>query len=340
MKTGHAWLLAFSAVWVAGSFAMACGSSSAGFADGGHDSGPDITTDQTSMFDVMVPDNSQPHPEGSSSDSPITDGGEGGIVDTGIIGNCSPVNGPACDLVKQNCKKGQECVLVSDPDAATGETTACRATQASENRPVGAACCPNNPTNQCDPGLTCIGDTCIGDAGSGGGGGQCAPACCPATDSGPGSNNCGSSAAGYIGQCNLQITGPSDQVLFTACTYESKCIPLGVVPCATGFECNVEGPSGTADCTTIFNPDGGTTGAPAGADCPFANSCDDGLACLTVGMADAATCLWFCHVPGQATPFDAGVLNGTPGHGGCPSGYTCEGAATLYPPWLGACVGP
>jgi len=286
---------------------------------------------EASMFDVKLPDGNQPHPEGFVPDSPVGDAGDGGIFDSGLVGHCSPVNGPACDLVKQNCKKGTECVLVGDPDAALGATTACLPTQPSENRPVGSTCCPNAPSNQCDPGTTCIGNPCV-DGGAPTG--ECAPACCPATaDGGAGSDNCGTSPEGYVGECNINLINGTGGVLYTACTYSSKCIALGVAPCGPGFECIVENEAGSSECFFITGVDGGS---PPGGSCNTSD-CAPGLGCIDLSMSDGGTCLWQCHVTGQATPFDAGLLNGTVGHGGCPAGTTCEGIIG-YPAWLGACI--
>jgi hypothetical protein len=335
MKKRHVCLLGLGAAWTTGGFLLACGGGSGGsFTDGGSDGATDTTTDHMmSTFDGHAPDNSQPQPDVIGSDSKL-DGGSDAPFDSGLVGNCSPVNGPACDIVKQNCPSGKECVILESADAALGVTTACEPTQTSEHLPVGHACCPNPSANPCDKGLTCIGANCVSDAG----GGTCSPACCPGGDGGMPSNNCGTSPEGYLGQCDLSITQGSDE-LFTACTYSQKCIPLDVAPCGTGYTCSVDNDAGAGDCIQINGPDGGTTGAPPGATCMFDNYCAAGLLCA--GTSTTSNCLWECYV-GGTTPFDAGLVDastGALGHGGCPSGYTCDGV-TGFPSWLGVCVPP
>jgi hypothetical protein len=291
-----------------------------------------------STFDSHNPDSNQTNPDGVAPDGHADGGTDGTTSDVVLVGNCSPVNGPACDIVKQNCPSGKECVIIDAPDAALGVTTACEPTQASEHLPVGHVCCPNPAANPCDKGLTCIGSDCVADAG----GGTCSPACCAGGDGGVPSNNCGTSPEGYLGQCDLSITeGSGSDVLYTACTYSQKCIPLDVAPCGKGYSCNVENDAGAADCIPINGPDGGGTGAPPGSSCVFANYCAPGLICA--GSGSSGTCLWECYVVGGAvTPFDAGLLDastGAVGHGGCPSGYTCDGLDDA-PGWLGVCIPP
>jgi hypothetical protein len=307
----------------------------------GGDASMDSTADKTSMFDVNVPDRTG-LPDGVSSDSPIGDGGgDGGGGDSSIMGNCSPVNGPACDIVKQNCPKNHECVIVDAPDAALGVTTACVGTQPTEVKGRGESCCPNDPKgNECLPGLTCVGYDCVGDASSGA---QCAPACCPAVDGGLGSDNCGTSKEGYPGQCDLNLEiGDAD--VDTVCTYASKCIALGVANCGPGYECIVENEAGASECEIIIGPpDAATTGiGPEGQGCTH-YSCAQGLGCIGLAMTDGGECLWQCYYgAGGPPPFDAGLIDastGAVGHGGCQSGYTCEGILG-YPSWLGACIPP
>jgi hypothetical protein len=338
MKTRHVCLLSLGAAWTAGAFVLACGSSGGNFTDAGPDATADTTTDRMSTtFDNHVPDSNQVHPEGGGGGDGHVDGGtDGSMSDVVLVGNCSPVNGPACDIVKQNCPSGKECVIIDAPDAALGVTTACEPTQASEHLPVGHVCCPNAAANPCDKGLTCIGSNCAGDAG----GGTCSPACCPGGDGGTPSNNCGTSPEGYIGQCDIGITettGSGTEQLYTACTYSQKCIPLDVAPCGKGYECSIVNDAGAGDCIGIFGPDGGSVGSPAGGNCTAgSNACQDDTVCIELAGGD--TCLWFCYV-GGTTPFDAGLLSSGVGHGGCPSTYTCEGV-TGFPSWLGACIPP
>jgi len=335
MKTRHACFFAMGAAWCGLSVMLACSSSSTpGF---GGDGGMDTTTER-SMFDVTLPDGNMVLPDGNGGDH-VGDGGSGdsSSMDSGIVGNCSPVNGPACDIVKQNCPSGKECVVVLDKDAALGVTTTCLSDEPTEVRAAGQACCPNDPKgNECKPGLTCVGYDCVGDAASGA---LCAPACCPPEDGGPGSDNCGTSPLGFPGTCDLNLDY-GDAALYMTCTYATKCIALGVAPCGKGYECVVD-EAGASNCDIIIGPpDAASIGVGLGGNCNH-YSCEQGLGCILLGGTDAGgVCLWQCdYTAGGPTPFDAGLLDAAPGHGGCPSGDTCEGV-TGYPPWLGVCVPP
>ncbi len=342
MKTRDTCLLGLGVLWGAGVGFLACSSSSGGFDDGGpSDGGTDITTMFDTGKDTYTPPPDHNHPD----DAPHpTDGGSDAPTDSGLKGGCSPVNGPACDIVLQNCPKDQECVIVSDPSAESGLgfTTGCQKSVSAEHLPSGTFCCPGD-TNQCDPGTTCVGDPCIGDAGSGGGGGRCSPACCP-SDAGPNTANCGvSMPEGYLGYCDISLSGGNpikgddSGSLYTACTYESTCTVF-VAPCSPGYTCLV-GTGGKSTCSTIDvidakAPEGLGNGAP----CMYANVCAQELACI--GFADAGyTCSYLCYIPGGSPPFDAGELTGKPGGGGCPKTYTCEGV-TGFPSWLGVCDPP
>jgi hypothetical protein len=348
MKTRHACFFVLGAAWSGGALLLACGGGGGGTSDGG----PDATTSDApndrgiSTFDNMLPDSVIGNPDGKAPDGHVP--GDGGsndgtmINDTGLVGNCSPVNGPACDIVRQNCPKGKECVLVDDPDAALGVSTACFSTTPTEHLAIGSFCCPpaNENDNPCDPGMVCIGNPCIGDGGSGGGGGNCSPGCCAGLDGGMPSNNCGTNPTGYKGQCDLNIINNESQVLYSACTYSAKCITLDVAPCGNGYECVVENEAGASECLFIIGPDGGSVGVPAGGNCSMYD-CAPNLGCIVLGSTGADTCLWQCYL-GGITPFDAGLLDGSTGalgHGGCPSTYTCE-PIEGYPNWLGACIPP
>jgi hypothetical protein len=141
---------------------------------------------------------------------------------------------------------------------------------------------------------------------------------------------------GYLGQCGIEISIPPSPTLYNACTYSPKCIPFEIAPCGAGYECAVDD-AGAGDCITIDGVDGGTTGAPPGAKCHFANFCEPDLEC--VGPPDGGTCLYECYLSGGTPPFDAAATTGAAGRGGCPGGYTCEGL-TSGPDWLGVCVPP
>jgi hypothetical protein len=189
-----------------------------------------------------------------------------------------------------------------------------------------------------------VGNPCVGDAGSGGGGGACTPACC-SSDGGPNTANCGTSPEGYVGTCDLNLTGnvttPSDPtgILYNACTYESTCT-IFAKPCGAGYTCIVESSSGTSKCIIIDEVDGSTGGLGLGVKCPANNACMPEMGCYSFS-ADASTeCAWYCYVSGGTPPFDAGIITTAPGKGGCPSTYTCETDTMLLPPWLGICVPP
>ncbi len=318
----NAFLLGVAGVWSASAAFLACGNSS------GNGGGTDGGTDTTTMFDVQTD-------KGGPAVDHFDAGHDTGAPDSGLVGHCSAVNGPACDLVLQNCQPGYECVVVNTADAALGATTACVMKQASEHLAAGSPCCPNAPTNACDPGMTCVGTNCVDAAAPSG---RCTPACCP-SEGGPNTSNCGSSPEGYVGHCDLQLTNADGAVLYNVCTYENTCTALHVHPCATGYECLVSDNTGTSNCTIINGPGGSSTGAEAGATCQYANYCGDGMECITWGSSDAGQCSWLCYAGGP-TPFDAGVLTSMPGYGGCPKGATCMPATSILPSWLGLCYPP
>jgi hypothetical protein len=266
------------------------------------------------------------------------DAGSAHAIDSGHLAHCSGVTG-ACDIVSQNCSAGSECIIVQGSGSAL--TTACNPDQPTEHLAAGLPCCPNDPAgNECDPSLECNGGNSCTDAASPGpglppgwGGSRCTPHCCP-EDAGANTANCGTAGdGGTQGHCDLQIVNGSSTPIYNVCTYPQLCEPF-IRPCLNGFTCTVENVQGTASCTVIFNPNG-DAGLTSGQACEFGNECASGLTCIVEG--DAGSCAWECHVAGQATPFDAGELNASPGHGGCPAGQTCEGLNGV-PTWLGVCV--
>jgi hypothetical protein len=323
---------------------VAC--SSGGSASSGFDAGFDTGTADTgiTVFDTGAGDGGSGLPDTSFS----RDGGAGdsgkrdalGAVDghatDAPITHCSLVTG-ACDIVAQNCSSGTECDIVSEPDGSLG--TACEAVTSSEHLAKGAPCCPpSDGTNPCDPGLECNGGNPCAAGGTpmnaGWGGSRCTPRCCPALDGGNNNANCGTAGdGGAQGQCDLSISfvtnGPGE---YTVCSYPATCEPLGIHPCMSGFGCEVENAAGTSQCVVTFDPtgDGG-----AGQPCMYENSCADGLGCFGAS-ASTSTCEWLCAITGGTPPFDAGLLNTMPGHGGCPTGQSCEGV-NGFPTWLGVC---
>jgi hypothetical protein len=343
MKARSACLLGVGFLWASGLGFLACSSSSGGFQDGG---GPDAASDNTTTFDVPQTDGTG-HNDMNAADSPSDGGSDTGPVDSGLKGHCSPVNG-SCDMVLQNCPKNQECVIVSDPSAESGlgVTSECQPTQSSEHLPAGSFCCPGSGNNPCDPGTTCQGDMCLGDAGSAGGGGRCTPACCPA-EAGANTQNCGASPEGYVGTCDLSLTGGTSTksdpsgLLYNCCTYESTCT-IFAKPCAAGYTCLVQDMSGTSKCVVIDDADGGTTGGASGSSCLYENECAPGLECVTFDLPDGAMpangqCTYLCYLTGGSPPFDAGIITSAPGKGGCPAKSSCESASFL-PSWLGVCA--
>jgi hypothetical protein len=337
MNRRRAWLFGSGAVWVATSGFLACGGGAGTPGDGGMEASPG---DATTMFDVPTDSGSDAADRTVNHNDGPSDGG-GDVVtttDTGLTGHCSRVNGPACDVVLQNCPTGQECVIVNDSHAESGLglTTMCQDDQSSEHLPAGSPCCPQSPSNECKAGLTCQGANCEGDAG----GGRCTPACCPG-DAGPIPANCGSSPEGYIGICDLGITEADGAVIFDTCIYAATCTVF-VSPCGSGYTCIVEEKSGASKCVEIFGIDGGTTGVPAGGRCAAENACAANLECISFGTPDGSygpsTCTYLCYTGTGSPPFDAGVLTGKPGSGGCPPKTTCEGNPASLPSWLGVCA--
>jgi hypothetical protein len=262
----------------------------------------------------------------TSEAGPKPDGGKEGstpppppppapIGDSGRPGNCSVVKG-ACDIVSQNCPSGQECVVDNT------SKTQCVPIEATESLEMGSACCPGGQGNPCLPGLSCIGNPCV-DGGPKTG--RCSPACCKDDDV-----ECGKSIPeGISGACNLTIVDGKGNELYQTCSYQQRCIPFGIEPCKPGEICLIEDKLGTSGCLASF-------GKTNGQACGFANDCADGLICLTVG--DAGVCHYACLTPGSTHPFDAGGLDNSPGHGGCPPGETCQGLdPKTAPGWLSVC---
>ena len=251
-----------------------------------------------------------------------------------IKGGCSPVNGPACDIVLQNCApvngKTQVCVVAAASDG--GRTTQCRASTASQHLPKGHSCCPSAAAEPCLPGLKCIGsadDTCAADAALTG---RCSPACCD-------DNVCGKSdPEGFAGRCELNIVSGAGNALYKTCQFNQQCRQFQVQACPQGFTCLLSDAFGTSSCSTIFNPEGGAGGTEGHA-CESANACADGLMCL--GPPDGgSTCQYLCLTPGTNPPFDAGALrDGAPGRGGCPANERCNigFVPSQAPNWISIC---
>jgi hypothetical protein len=313
-------------MWLVGCVACGDGRPVAAIVD---DAGGSGATDAT--FPVAAPD----------AGAPGNGAGEGGVIrDAGAtaLAACEPVQGPACDLVLQNCPPTsaggmQQCI--TQAAAGGGFTTACLPVQVSQHLQKGRACCPSaDPTlNPCDFPLECIGDgTASCDAGVLPG--RCSPHCCGG-DAGDDAV-CGSSIPeGYPGHCDVTIVDPSGASLFNACTYELGCQPFQRKPCPVGELCQIIDPTGTATCAQPYTPDGGPLPGE-GQPCVALNNCQDGLACLDNGN-NTSSCYVMCLSPAAAPPFDAGVLDGGPGYGGCPAGERCSIAVSGFPAWISFC---
>jgi len=271
----------------------------------------------------------------SSSDSATpSDGGldatgdvavDGGS-DGGPGGHCSAVEGPACDLVLQDCPSGNECIV---QDAGAGSfTTGCVAA-GTGSLTAGAACCPG-VENQCVHGMECVGPPCTGGPV---GTGTCTPRCCEGDDS-----LCESSPEGYPGVCEVQVFSPpgsgSPRVpLYHVCSYKPGCKPFRIQPCAGSDQtCLLQKDLATYRCSEILQLPAKTNGQA----CKYANECADGLYCL--GPTDAGTCTTVCfRADGDPPPFDASAVGNEPGKGGCPGGSACTGTITGFPGYLGYC---
>jgi len=271
----------------------------------------------------------------SNSDAPSADAGIDGTVDgaidagrdSGPRGHCGPVQGPACDLVLQDCAEGKECVVQG---TSAGYVTACVAA-GTGNQPAGASCCPGR-ANQCAAGLECIGAACAGDAGSTA---RCTPHCCEGDDS-----VCGASVPeGFPGTCETLVypsedSGVGRTPLYRVCSYKPACKPFHVQSCGAGQTCLLQRDNTSYRCNDIVQP----PGKAVGQSCAYANHCADGLACL--GPPNAGVCRFLCYRKGtgDTPPFDASAVRDEPGYGGCPAGSACTGAVAGFPGYLGYCL--
>jgi hypothetical protein len=137
----------------------------------------------------------------------------------------------------------------------------------------------------------------------------------------------------------MAINGVQD--LFNVCSYDAVCKPWGLKECPPTTVCLIKDTSGTAGCVVSYNPDGGPPPGE-GAKCAAANGCAEGLVCL--GQKDGGSaCTMTCLTPSSITPFDAGMLDGGPFHGGCSGSKKCVGTVVdqnqnpVFPPWVSIC---
>jgi hypothetical protein len=336
-RAGRAWAVLALVAGGAPAWVACNGDTEAPFAD---DAGalPDATTGD----DVVQPTfDAAPVvlPDANDASAPLPD-----VVDAApaIQGACEPVQGPACDLVKQDCPSGKECLTrlldggAPDVIDASPYTTACEAVTSSEHLGKGHGCCPSAAQKQCDPGLECIGDPNLPCSTDGGvQPGRCTPHCCGIAIDGGDDSLCGAAdPEGWQGHCDTTVVDGLGTPLYNACTYTRPCKPFGVQPCPGGFACEVQDPTGTSGCSVIYSVDGGPP-PTEGQTCVALNNCADGLVCLNTG--NVGNCYMMCLTPGATTPFDAGALASQPLHGGCPAGEQCTLSVQGFPPWISFC---
>jgi hypothetical protein len=314
-------------------------SACSGSSDNPPPAGPDgaAPDDATVPFDAARGDVAPPPPP-DAADAGIDGRPPPTKLDSGPTPtSCEPVTGPACDLVAQNCPPGdggvpQQCLTQALSDG--GYTTVCNPVTLSQHLEKGHDCCPSGDQNPCNVGLECVGNTAAPCDGGGVLPGRCTPHCCGG-DAGDDSL-CGTSVPeGYPGRCDVVVVDSTGTPLFNACTYELACKPFGLKACPPGQVCEVIDPSGTATCADIYVPDGGP--APGeGESCVALNNCQDGMVCLDNGDG-TSSCYLSCVTPGTIPPFDAGLLDGGPGTGGCPSNEECNIVVQGFPAWLSFC---
>jgi len=274
-----------------GALGVACSPGPA-FTDSGVDSGQDVKTDSP----ITPPD--------SGKDGAGDGGGPGPCTTTALTGDC--------DIVKQDCPSGKECVVAQTSDG--GVTSTCQ-NNGNGTIPEGYACTPSG-SNPCVSGLECIQN-------------RCAKHCCLNDDS-----YCGTShPEGFAGHCDLNVVDNNNNPMYATCTYSSVCQPFDIQKCGTDQTCLIKDNSGTAACVAIFGVDGGLAEK---ASCTAANACGDGMYCLSKADGGSA-CTWVCYSGGG--PYDAGISSLPAGQGGCNNPETCHPVnwGGALPTWLGVC---
>ncbi len=226
-------------------------------------------------------------------------GGSGADAATSCpAGSATDISG-SCDLLAQDCAAGLTCAVET---ADGGVVSAC---QDLGNGPkqLGEACATHA---DCAAGLVCALA-------------KCTRACCSDLQT----QLCGSSGA-----CDMYINYTSGFV--QVCTFSAPCTPwTHDCPAGPETDCHV-GSGGTLKCSIPnYDPDGGGT---LGQPCQYLNDCADSQQCDFA--SGSGICRWLCKASDSGAP-DAGVVGGTPGQGGCPTGETCT--AYSNPSWLGVC---
>ena len=220
-----------------------------------------------------------------------TETSTGGATATGGTGGGAPLGCDSdppystvpvveCDLLAQDCPEGSACEPVG---SGTSFVTEC--VQESGLKPVRASCANHA---ECQGGLYCVF-------------GQCAPACCPATD-----QPCNG------GTCNTTITFGNDEVF--VCSFLTACDLFTPDACPAPQGCHVLKSQGISVC---IDPAASTVGE--GESCTYVNECGDMQSCWPPGFA-GAVCRYLCDV--------AGGSGKDPGLGGCPAAQSCKAAAT------------
>jgi hypothetical protein len=231
-------------------------------------------------------------------------GGSGGTAGDGG-GVCAPgtatnVTG-SCDIVLQNCPSGLTC-RIEQTDAGAYVTSCLDLGNGSKK--LGESC---NAHKDCQAGTSCALA-------------KCTRPCCGELEAA----QCGAS-----GSCDMKISYGSTAFV-QVCTFSAPCTPWAQdCPVGPESDCHV-GANGKLKCSIPnYAPDGGST---LGMPCQFLNDCADSQQCDFA--SGSGVCRWLCKASATSAP-DAGVVGGTPGNGGCPSGETCK--AYSSPSWLGVC---
>jgi hypothetical protein len=314
MRRSRFILLVASAGLLTGGALAACSSSSGDNTFDQTDSGTDATVADTGT-------DSAPPRDASTADVFVP---PGSCPATTLAGSC--------DLVLQNCGAGKECDPIQNSD---GTVTAQCEPAGSGSVPLGHECCQNAANNgDCVTGTFCNAACADPDAGAGTKSGRCAPFCCAGDNTVCGSSN----PEGIKGICNVTSVGTlgdGGSIVFgDQCTYDVACKPFDIQPCTdTTASCLLGDDLASFKCSDILSP----PGVAAGGGCSAGNACQSGLECLGNIDGGASVCTVMCFIDAGSPPFDAGLITNAVGHGGCPSGQSCNGFINGGPVWYGTC---